>query len=86
MKPVRAIRASKWELSVANDSALLRERYLEIDTIPKPCGLGSDGPLSGLYVPVLSRTCPTFVSVLSRFVQRHFTLRRAHGRQVSRCS
>ena len=37
---MRAIRASKWQLSVANDFALLRERYLEIDTIPKPGGLG----------------------------------------------
>jgi hypothetical protein len=72
MKPMRAIRAPKWQLSVANDFALLRERYLEIDTIPKPRGLGSEGPLSGLYVPVLSRTCPTFVSVLSRFCVASF--------------
>ena len=72
MKPMRAIRAQKWQLSVANGFDLLRERYLEIDTIPKPCGLGSEGPLSGLYVPVLSRTCPTFVSVLSRFCVASF--------------
>ncbi len=43
-----------------------------IDTIPKPGGLGSEGPLNGLYVPVLSRTCPTFVSVLSRFCVASF--------------
>jgi hypothetical protein len=66
MKPMRARRASKWQLSWANGFALLRERCLEIDTIPKPGGLGSEGPLSGLYVPVRSRTCPTIVSVLSR--------------------
>jgi hypothetical protein len=72
MKPMRAIGASKWQLSVANGFALLRERYLEIDTIPKPCGLGSGGPLSGLYVPVLSRTCPTFVPVLSRICAASF--------------
>ena len=40
MKPMRAIRAQNWQLRVANDFALLRERCLEIDTIPKPCGLG----------------------------------------------
>jgi hypothetical protein len=67
MKPMRAIGASKWQLSLANGLALLRERYFEIDTIPKPCGLGSEGPLSGLYVPALSRICPTFVPVLSHF-------------------
>ena len=72
MKPMRAIRASKWQLSVANGFALLRERYLEIDTIPKPCGLGSEGPLSGLYVPVLSGICPTFVRLLSRFCAASF--------------
>ena len=87
---MRAIRAQKWQLSVADGSALLRERYLEIDTIPKPCGLRSDSPLSGLYVPDVSRICPSFVPVLSRFcpafVPPHFALRRTHGRQVSRCS
>jgi hypothetical protein len=72
MKPVRSIRAWKWQLSAANCFALLRERYLEIDTIPKPRGLGSEGPLSGLYVPDMSRTCPTFVSVLSRFCAASF--------------
>jgi hypothetical protein len=72
MLAMRSIRASNWQLSVANDFALLRERYLEIDTIPKPCGLGSEGPLSGLYVPVLSRTCPTFVPVLSRICAASF--------------
>jgi hypothetical protein len=72
MLAMRSIRASNWQLSVANDFALLRERYLEIDTIPKPCGLGSEGPLSGLYVPVLSRTFPTFVPVLSRICAASF--------------
>jgi hypothetical protein len=72
MKPMRAIRASKRQLILANGLALLRERYLEIDTIPKPCGLGSEGPLSGLYVPVLSRTFPTFVPVLSRICAASF--------------
>jgi hypothetical protein len=72
MKPTRAIRASKWQLSVASDFALLRERYLEIDTIPKPCGLGSGGPLSGLYVPDVSRTCRTFVPALSRICATQF--------------
>jgi hypothetical protein len=66
MKPMRAIRASKWQLSVANGFALLRERYFEIDTIPKPCGLGSGDPRGGLYVPDVSRIFPSFVPVLSR--------------------
>jgi len=61
MKPVRAIRAWKCQLSVANGFALLRERYLEIDTIPKPVGLGSGGPRSGLFVRLLSGACPAFV-------------------------
>ncbi len=72
MKPMRAIRASKWQLSVVNVSALFRERYLEIDTIPKPCGLGSECSLGGLYVPDVSRTCPTFVPVSSRICAASF--------------
>ena len=72
MKPMRAVCGEKWQLSVANGFALLRERYLEIDTIPKPCGLGSGGPLSGLYNPDVSRTCPTFVPVLSRICSASF--------------
>ena len=63
MKPMRAKRASKWQLSLANGFALLRERYFEIDTIPKPRGLGSGGPRSGLSV----RFCPAFVQLLSGF-------------------
>jgi hypothetical protein len=65
MKPMRAIRAQKWQLSLANDSALLRERYFEIDTIPKPGGLGSAGPRSALPVRSLSGFCPELVRVLS---------------------
>jgi hypothetical protein len=65
MKAKRAIRAQKWQLSLANDSALLRERYFEIDTIPKPGGLGSAGPRSALPVRSLSGFCPELVRVLS---------------------
>lgn len=65
MKPVRAIRAWKWQLSAANCFALLRERYLEIDTIPKPVGLGSGSPRSGLFVQLLSGFCPELVRHLS---------------------
>jgi hypothetical protein len=65
MSPMRAIRAKKWQLSVANGFALLRERYLEIDTIPKPVGLGSGGPLGGLSVRLLSGFCPELVRPLS---------------------
>jgi hypothetical protein len=65
MKPVRAIRASKLQLSLTNVFALLRERYLEIDTIPKPGGLGSGGPRSGLSIRLLSGFCPELVRPLS---------------------
>jgi hypothetical protein len=62
---VRAMCGKKWQLSLANGFALLRERYLEIDTIPKPCGLGSGSPLNGAVCPVvvrlLSGACPAFV-------------------------
>jgi hypothetical protein len=65
MKLMRAMCGEKWQLSLANDSALLRERYLEIDTIPKPVGLGSGGPRSWLSVRLLSGFCPELVRPLS---------------------
>ena len=65
MKPVRAKRAPKWQFSLAIDFALLRERYLELDTIPKPRGLSSDGLRSGLSVRSLSGFCPELVRPLS---------------------
>jgi len=65
MKSVRAMCGEKWQLSVANGFALLRERYLEIDTIPKPVGLGSGGPRRGLSVRSLSGFCPELVRPLS---------------------
>jgi hypothetical protein len=65
MKPLRANRAPKWQLSVAIGFALLRERHFEIDTIPKPRGLGSGGPRSGLSVRSLSDFCPDLVRRLS---------------------
>jgi hypothetical protein len=59
------MRASKWQSRLANVFALLRERYLEIDTIPKPSGLGSGDPRGGLYVRLLSGflsgACPALV-------------------------
>ena len=67
MRPVCAILAFEWRFESANVFALFRERCLQIDTIPKPSGLGSGGALSGLPVPVLSRIRPTFVPVLSHF-------------------
>jgi len=59
--------AFEWRFESANVFALFRERCFQKDTIPKPGGLDSGGPKSGLYVPALSRICPTFVPVLSRF-------------------
>jgi hypothetical protein len=58
MKPTRTRRAPKWQLSVANVFALLRERCLELDTIPKPGGLGFASALR-------NRRCPAFVQRLS---------------------
>jgi hypothetical protein len=42
-----------------------RELDLEIDTIPKPGGLGSGGPRSALSVRLLSGFCPELVRPLS---------------------
>jgi len=61
MKPMRARRASEWQLSVATDFALLRERHSDRDTIHKPVGLGSGGLPSAVAVQLLSRFCPTIV-------------------------
>jgi hypothetical protein len=44
MEPMRARRAPKWQLSVATVFARLRERCLELDTVPKPLGFGSLSP------------------------------------------
>jgi len=52
MKPLRANRASKWQLSVATGFALLREHLSKIDTIPKPGGLGSFGRREAPYGPL----------------------------------
>ena len=65
MKLMCAMCAFEWRFELASVFALFRERCFETDTIPKPCGLGSGGPLSGPSVPALSHLCPTFVPVLS---------------------
>jgi hypothetical protein len=65
MKTMCANLASKWQLSVAPGFALLRERHSDIDTIPKPGGLGSGDARSGLSVRSLSGFCPEIVRVLS---------------------
>lgn len=67
MKAMLANRASKRQFSVATAFALLRERHLEIDTIPKPRGLGSGGQLNGPTVQLLSGIGPASVQVLSSF-------------------
>jgi hypothetical protein len=68
MRLVRAMLVSGWYFELANVFALSRERCFQKDTIPKPGGLGSSGPLSGLSVPALSHICPTIVPVLSHFI------------------
>ena len=65
MKPTRTSRATKWQFRVAAVFALLRERYLKLDTIPKPGGLGSGETRSGLSVRSLSGFCPEIVRVLA---------------------
>jgi hypothetical protein len=67
MRPMCAVWAFEWRFELASVFALFREHCFQKDTIPKPGGLGSGGPLSGLSVPVLSHICPIFVPVLSRF-------------------
>jgi hypothetical protein len=61
MRLMCAMLVSEWCFVLANVFALFRERSFQKDTIPKPGGLGSSGPLSGLSVPVLSHLCPGFV-------------------------
>jgi len=65
MKLMCAMWAFEWRFAMASVFALFRERSFQKDTIPKPGGLASGGPLSGLSVPALSHICPTFVQVLS---------------------
>jgi hypothetical protein len=67
MRLVCVMLVSEWYFELANVFALSRERCFQKDTIPKPGGLGSGGPLSGLSVPALSHICPAFVPVLSHF-------------------
>ena len=68
MKLMCAMGALEWRFELASVFALFRERSFQKDTIPKPGGLGSGGPLSGLSVPALSHICPTIVPVLSHFI------------------
>jgi hypothetical protein len=58
MRPVWAVLVSEWLFERANVLALCRERCFAKDTIPKPCGLGLDGPRCGLSVRPLSGFCP----------------------------
>jgi len=65
MKPRLAKGALKWQLSVGIGFALLRERHCEIDTIPKPGGLGFARAPSARSVRSLSGFCPERVRPLS---------------------
>ena len=62
-------------MSVATGFALLRERHSEIDTIPKPGGLGSGGPRCAAFCPVvvrlLSGICPAFVRCMFDGIRGH---------------
>jgi hypothetical protein len=55
----------EWCFELASVFALFRERGFQKDTIPKPGGLGSVGPLDGLSVRSLSGFCPELVRPLS---------------------
>jgi len=81
MEPMRARRAPKWQLSVATAFARLRERCLELDTIPKPGGLDSGGRLDGLAFQGSSSIFPATVQVLSNLSSRSGVI---HERQISR--
>jgi hypothetical protein len=65
MKPMRAKRGPKWRLRLATALALLRERNFQMDTIPKPGGLGFASALRTVAVQLSSSICPAFVPVLS---------------------
>ena len=64
--------AFEWHFEMANVFALFRERCFEIDTIPKPGGLGFASALGVVAVPLLSSICPAFVPVLSSFCPARF--------------
>jgi hypothetical protein len=50
MKLMCAMLVSEWRFELANIFAPLRERYLKLDTIPKPRGLDSDGPRGTRFI------------------------------------
>ena len=45
-----AMLASEWRFVLANIFAPLRERYVTLDTIPKPLGLDSGGPRGTRFI------------------------------------
>ena len=67
MRSMCAMWASERHFLLANVFAPFRERNLQIDTIPKPGGLGLANWLCALAVQPSSSICPTSVPVLSSF-------------------
>jgi hypothetical protein len=65
MSRMCALWASDWRFELENDSAPLRERSFEIDTIPKPGGLGFASASRGVDVQLLSSFCPGYVPLPS---------------------
>jgi hypothetical protein len=72
MRSMCAMWASEWHFGSANVFAPLRERNLQIDTIPKPGGLGFESALRVVAVQLLSSICPAFVPVWSTFCPARF--------------
>jgi hypothetical protein len=59
-----AMLVSEWRCELANVFALFRERSFQIDTIPKPGGLGFESALRVVAVQLLSRIRPGFAHLL----------------------
>jgi hypothetical protein len=72
MKLMCAMWALEWRFELASVIALFRERCLELDTIPKPAGLGFGSALRVVAVQLLSSICPASVPVLSSFCPARF--------------
>jgi hypothetical protein len=67
MSGMRAMWASDWRFEFGHCCAPIRERDFEVDTIPKPDGLGFASASRVVAVQLSSSYCPGSVPVMSSF-------------------